>query len=88
MTIYEMIDMLADAVHSNEVANGELIPDATLTITVGQAQAIHKLLLAEVEVRKRRASTGGRGGKGSIAVIEKMAKARAARAARLEVKHD
>lgn len=61
MTIYDLKDLLASTLHNHEVSNGEFIPDATFTLTLEQGKAILDLLGREIDVRKRRASAGGRG---------------------------
>lgn len=61
MTIYDLKDLLAQTLHDHEVSNGEFIPDATFTLTMEQGQALLNLLENEIDVRKRRASAGGRG---------------------------
>lgn len=61
MTIYEISDLLSLAIHDSTVANGEFIPDAKVSITLIEAQAIYDLIQKEIDVRKRRASAGGKG---------------------------
>lgn len=61
MTIYDLKDLLAQTLHDHEVSNGEFIPDATFTLTIKQGQALLNLLETEIDVRKRRASAGGKG---------------------------
>lgn len=61
MTIYEISNLLSLAIHDSTVANGEFIPDAKVSITLTEAQAIYDLIQKEIDVRKRRASAGGRG---------------------------
>lgn len=61
MTIYEILDLLSQAIHNSTVANGKFIPDAKVGITLTEAQAIYDLIQKEIDVRKRRASAGGKG---------------------------
>lgn len=61
MTIYELKDLLALTLRDHGVSNGEFIPDATFTLTMKQGQALLNLLENEIDVRKRRASAGGKG---------------------------
>ena len=61
MTIYDLKDLLALTLHDHGVSNGEFIPDATFTLTMEQGQALLNLLENEIDVRKRRASAGGKG---------------------------
>jgi hypothetical protein len=61
MTIYDLKDLLAQTLHDHEVSNGEFIPDATFTLTMEQGRALLNLLENEIDVRKRRASAGGKG---------------------------
>jgi len=61
MTIYELKDLLTLTLHDHGVSNGEFIPNATFTLTMEQGQALLNLLENEIDVRKRRASAGGKG---------------------------
>lgn len=60
MNIYEAASFLSLEIHSSEVANGEFIPDATFRITIADARDILHLLQKEIDVRRRRASAGGK----------------------------
>ena len=89
MTIYELKDLLALTLRDHEVSNGEFIPDATFTLTMKQGKALFDLLEREIDVRRRRASAGGRAFvKGSQLAKDAMAKARAGRAEQLAQKKE
>jgi hypothetical protein len=61
MNIYDATNLLNDYLHQSELANGELISDARLCMTVAEVSAVMDVLQQEIDVRRRRASTGGRG---------------------------
>lgn len=61
MNIYEIQSEFALLLKEHDTANGERIPNTSVSISIELAAAVHELLNREIALRRQRASAGGKG---------------------------
>lgn len=61
MNIYEIQSEFALMLKEHDTANGERIPNTSMSISIELVEAVHELLNKEIALRRKRASAGGKG---------------------------